>query len=156
MFTLSIKSRELLGLAARARHGLPGPLMERALNRATIATAQASRRKHPGWESWTGNLRASIFPEAARAGGGAYSSAVFIDDARAPYGGFLYYGTRAHGPVTAPYLVFKTRDGRTIRTKWVRGITADPWIEHIAEADNGPFVTTLERGVDYALGSVFK
>ena len=37
---------------------------------------------------------------------------------------YIEYGTKDHGPKTKPFLVFKTPDGRIIRTKWVRGIPA--------------------------------
>lgn len=35
---------------------------------------------------------------------------------------FIEHGTKAHGPVSKPWLVFKGRDGKWVRTKWVRGI----------------------------------
>lgn len=40
----------------------------------------------------------------------------------APYAGFIEDGTRAHGPVTAKYLVWTGRDGKPIFAKWVRGL----------------------------------
>lgn len=45
------------------------------------------------------------------------------------YASYLRKGTRAHGPVTAPFLVFRI-DNKWIRTKRVRGITPRPWYDN--------------------------
>ena len=37
---------------------------------------------------------------------------------------FIEFGTKAHGPKTAPFLAWKGDDGKWIRAKWVRGIKA--------------------------------
>ena len=45
-----------------------------------------------------------------------------------PQAQWINDGTQAHGPVTARFLVFTPKgSGRTVFTKWVRGITADHW-----------------------------
>lgn len=42
-----------------------------------------------------------------------------------PYTKYQEFGTRAHGPVRAPFLVFRLKgSNQIVRAKWVRGVTA--------------------------------
>lgn len=73
----------------------------------------------------TGDTQASISvrPASFTATRIEYLAVVTTPQAR-----FINDGTRAHGPVTAPFLVFTPKgSNRKVFTRWVRGITADPW-----------------------------
>lgn len=49
---------------------------------------------------------------------------VYTVQSTVPYAVFQEYGTRAHGPVRARFLVFRIRGkGPLIFAKWVRGVT---------------------------------
>jgi len=119
-------------------------------------TSAAAKTLHPSWRDWTGNLRSSIFGETKTTTGRNISGRVFIDEDRAPYGIFQYLGTRGHGPVTAPFLVFQTRGGQWVKTKWVRGIKGDPWIFKAAEGRDGQFVPEVTRGIFKQLEYIFE
>lgn len=123
---------------------------------AVQQTLQASKTKH-FYEDRTGRLRRAHKTKPISATNGKLRSGVFVDLGMAPHGVFQYWGTKAHGPVTAPRLVFFSHKlGRWVSTTWVQGIKADPWISDQATQEGGPFFGTMEQGAERALGGVFK
>lgn len=73
----------------------------------------------------TGDTQASV---RVRPVGFTSTRIEYLAEATTPQGRYINDGTRAHGPVTARFLVFTPKgSNRKVFTTWVRGITADPW-----------------------------
>lgn len=90
---------------------------QKEMQRALYTSAVAVQGRVVGYTPVnTGTLRKSISFQVDR------EKAIVGTNLK--YAPFLEFGTKAHGPKTKPFLVFKTKDGRWIRTKWVKGITA--------------------------------
>lgn len=54
---------------------------------------------------------------------------------RQPYTIYQELGTRAHGPVTAPFLVFRVKGTpNVVRAKWVRGVEAGNFFRDALES----------------------
>lgn len=111
---------------------------------------------HPTWKNWTGNLSSAHKVDAPSWSGRRVSGSVFVDLDQAPYGLYQYWGTPAHGPRVAPFMVWKSRDGAIIRAKWVRGVNdnrAAQWIWNEATSPRGSrfFSDTLEGSVERIL-----
>ena len=100
-----------------------GPIVDKAAYKAAqsirskaVANINSLGRVHTGRMKDTIRVRKQTtkVPEST-----AYSVGSTV-----PYARYQEFGTRAHGPVFAPFLVFRIRgQGRVIRTKWVRGVT---------------------------------
>ena len=75
----------------------------------------------------TGAMRSNISIRPTKSTGTVQSYSV---SANAPYASFQNDGTRAHGPVSAQFLVFKPKGSNTmVFAKKVRGVTAARFME---------------------------
>lgn len=68
-------------------------------------------------------------------------------DDRGPVAKWQIRGTRDHGPVTAPYLVFQASDGGWVTTSWVRGVTPNPYNQRAWENVRDEVVSEFKERV---------
>jgi hypothetical protein len=58
----------------------------------------------------------------------------YLAEARTPQAEWVNDGTVAHGPVTAPFLVFTPKgSSRKVFTTWVKGIVGDHWWDNTVQ-----------------------
>lgn len=158
---LKVDASELAKLAsglsaagASTRSALTG-----GLSRYLHWLRSSSAITHPTWRNWTGNLSSAHKVETPSWSGKSVGGSVYVDLQQAPYGLYQYWGTPAHGPVRAPFMVWKSRDGAIIRAKWVRGVNDDKaaeWIWKEATGATGSrwFAETLEGSLEMVLGKI--
>lgn len=70
-----------------------------------------------------------------------------IIETTVPYARYQEFGTRAHGPVTKPFLVFKTKDGQWVRTKKVKGIQPVRMFKRGVEASSQAIAQYLNEAI---------
>lgn len=102
---LDASTKKAAQLYARELRTAVRPLSKRM---ARAVRVRRARRDKPGWVVGSRRKVAFFWP-------------------------FVIGGTRTHGPRRAPALVFKTKDGRTVRTQRVRGVRPHPVVEQVAK-----------------------
>lgn len=81
----------------------------------------------------TGRMRDSI--RVRRATTSDPLSAAYTVGSAVPYAVYQEFGTRAHGPRTKPFMVFRVRGrGPLIFAKWVRGVTPGHFMRNAIRA----------------------
>jgi hypothetical protein len=116
-----VRARFVLNRSGYVR--IVGPMMNQAAYRA----AQSIRSKAVGNIRSLGRVNTGAMKDSIRvrkATTKVPESTAYTIGSTVPYAKYQEFGTRAHGPVRARYLVFRIRGrGPLIRTKWVRGVT---------------------------------
>jgi hypothetical protein len=133
---IEVDSSEVQAMLDRAKAGIPQLIDEVAIELRTDLIAESGRASSRVADSWAldqmGDLESKV------------SSDVF-------FAGWLARGTRGHGPVTKPLLVFAI-DGVGIHTRFVQGIKADPFDERAKTAAVAAMPSILDRLVVEAGG----
>lgn len=115
-----VRARMVLNRSAYVR--AVGPITDQATYRAAqairskaIANINALGRVH------TGRMKNTIRVRKATT---TVPGAAYTIGSAAPYARYQEFGTRAHGPKRAPFMVFRVRgQGPLIFARWVRGVT---------------------------------
>lgn len=118
---VSVSVRVTLNRSAMIR--VVGPMTNAAAERAAYSV-QSRARANLGslGRVNTGRLRNSI--QVRRANTANPLSAAYAIGSPLEYAKYQEFGTRPHGPRSAPFMVFRIRGrGKLIFAKWVRGVT---------------------------------
>ena len=116
-------SRVSTRLYRSALASIAGDLSRRAAQNAARETARRARVNVIRAGRWdTGKLANSMTVEESPTS--SPQRPRFRVRPNVPYAGFQEHGTRAHGPVRAPCMVFRPKGGGgLVFAKWVRGVT---------------------------------
>lgn len=115
-------------------------LAEREVQKAAFSSALAVSGKAKEYAPVkTGNLRRSITYAVEGSKG--------IVGTNVSYAPFLEFGTKGHGPKSAPFLSFEI-DGKRINTKWVRGIEPRFFFKRAIENSVDTITKAFQAAID--------
>lgn len=101
---------------------LVGPMTDQATYKVAQATrGRALKNIRAAGRVDTGRMQAGL---QVRSAGKSGLRAAYTVSSSAPYTIFQEFGTRAHGPVRAPFMVFTPKgSGKVVFARWVRGVS---------------------------------
>lgn len=116
---------------ARVDSVVGGLAQDAVRNAANVAQGLASGIIRDEGRVDTGRMAEDI--EIGNVEGSALQPTITVT-ATAPYSAYQEYGTRAHGPVRAKFLVFTPKgSSKKVFAKWVRGVTGIHFMRRAAQ-----------------------